>query len=84
MQSDRIYAKVCQQLAGIVRRNGHIVTDVRSRGALYLTLVRSLFENCSVVWRSTAISLTKKLESLQKRTIKWILSEENLSYSSEK
>ena len=79
---DRIYSKACQQL-GIVRRNSHIVTDVKSRRALYLSLVRSQFENCSVVWRPTTISLTKKLESLQKRAIKWILSEENLSYSTE-
>ena len=82
VQCDRIYTKACQQL-GIVRRNGHIVTDVRSRRALYLSLVRSQFENCSIVWRPTTISLSKKLESLQKRAIKWILSEENLSYSSE-
>ena len=66
-----------------VRRNGHIVSDVRSRRALYLSLVRSQFENCSVVWRPTTISLTNKLESLQKRAIKWILAEENLSYSTE-
>ena len=82
VQCDRIYTKACQQL-GIVRRNGHIVTDVRSRRALYLSLVRSQFENCSIVWRPTTISLSKKLESLHKRAIKWILSEENLSYSSE-
>ena len=83
MQCDRIYSKACQQL-GIVRRNGHIVTDIKSRRALYLSLVRSQFENCSIVWRPTTVSLTNKLESLQKRAIKWILSEENLSYSCEK
>ena len=83
MQCDRIYSKACQQL-GIVRRNGHVVTDIKSRRALYLSLVRSQFENCSIVWRPTTVSLTNKLESLQKRAIKWILSEENLSYSPEK
>ena len=41
------------------------------------------FENCSIVWRPTSSSLTKKLESLQKRAIKWILSEEGHSYSPE-
>ena len=81
-QCDRLYNKACQQL-GIVRRNGHIVTDPKCRRALYLSLVRSQFENCSIVWRPTSSSLTKKLESLQKRAIKWILSEEGHSYSPE-
>ena len=81
-QCDRLYNKACQQL-GIVRRNGHIVTDPKCRRALYLSLVRSQFENCSIVWRPTTSSLTNKLESLQKRSIKWILSEEGLSYSPE-
>ena len=81
-QCDSLYNKACQQL-GIVRRNGHIVTDPKCRRALYLSLVRSQFENCSIVWRPTSSSLTKKLESLQKRAIKWILSEEGHSYSPE-
>ena len=79
---DRIYSKACQKL-GIVRRNGHIVTDHKCRRALYLSLVRSQFENCSIIWRPTSKSLTDKLESLQKRAIKWILSEEHCSYSAE-
>ena len=79
-QCDRIYSKACQKL-GVVKRNGHIVVDSNSRRALYLTLVRSQFENCSVIWRPTNKTLSNKLESLQKRAIKWILSEENCSYS---
>ena len=81
-QCNRLYSKACQQL-GIVRRNGHIVTDSKSRRALYLSLVRSQFENCSIVWRPTTSSLSDKLESLQKRALKWILFEENHSYSPE-
>ncbi len=79
-QCDRIYSKACQKL-GVVKRNGHIVVDSKSRRALYLTLVRSQFENCSVIWRPTNKTLSNKLESLQKRAIKWILSEEDCSYS---
>ncbi len=81
-QCDRLYSKACQQL-GIVRRNGHIVMDTRCRRALYLTLVRSQFENCSIIWRPTTQTLSDKLESLQKRAIKWILSEESFSYPPE-
>ena len=71
-QCNRIYSKACQQL-GIVRRNGHIVTLPKCRRALYLSLVRSQFENCSIIWRPTTSSLTSKLESLQKRALKWIM-----------
>ena len=78
-QCDRLYSKACQQL-GIIRRNGHIVTDTKCRRALYLTLVRSQFENCSIIWRPSTQALSDKLESLQKRAIKWILSEEAHSY----
>jgi hypothetical protein len=35
-QCNRLYSKACQQL-GIVKRNGHIVTDSKSRRALYLS-----------------------------------------------
>ena len=79
MQCDRIYSDACQKL-GVVRRSGHIVIDYKRRRALYLSLVRSLFENCSIIWRPTTSSMTNKLECLQKRAVKWILSEEDLSY----
>ena len=81
-QCDRIYTKACQQL-GMVRRNGHIVIDQKRRRALYLSLVRSQFENCSIIWRPCNKSLSDKLESLQKKAIKWILSEEGRSYPPE-
>ena len=50
---------------------------------LYLTLVRSLFEHCAVIWRPTTSVLENKIESVQKRAFKWILklNEEGLSYS---
>ena len=82
MQCDRIYSDACQKF-GVVRRNSHIVTDQKRRRALYLSLVRSIFENCSIIWRPTTISMSDKLEGLQKRAIKWILSEEEFSYSVE-
>ena len=56
--------------------------DKIRRRVLYLTLVRSQFEHCSIIWRPLTKTKTNKLENLQKRAIKWILSEENISYSS--
>ena len=65
-----------------MKRNAYFVNDTRRRRAFYIALVRSQFENCSIIWRPTTQSLTQKIESLQKRALKWILSEENHSYSS--
>ena len=79
-QCNRLYSKASQQL-GIVRRNSHFVNDTRRRRALYIALVRSQFENCSIIWRPTNQTLIDKLEGIHKRGIKWILFEENRSYS---
>ena len=50
--------------------------------ALYLTLVRSIFEHCPIVWRPSSNSVIDKLETIQKRAFKWILNDEYVSYSS--
>ena len=65
----------------MARRNCYFVQDSNRRRVLYLTLVRSLFEHCSVIWRPVTKSQISKLEGLQKRAIKWILHEEYSSYS---
>ena len=46
-----------------------------------IALVRSQFENCSIIWRPHTKSLLDKFEAVQKLAIKWILSEEHFSYS---
>ena len=81
VQCNRLYSKANQQL-GMIKRNAFFVTDVRKRRSLYIALVRSQFEHCSVIWRPTGSSLTSKLECIQKRSLKWILREETESYSS--
>ena len=80
-QCDRLYSKANQKL-GMLRRNCHFVNDYKRRRVLYITLVRSLFESCSIIWRPLTQILLDKLESIQKRAIKWILREEYLSYAS--
>ncbi len=80
-QCGRVYSKANQKL-GMARRNCHFVLDANRRRVLYLTLVRSQFEHCSVIWRPLIKSLVMKLEGLQKRAIKWILREECIGYSS--
>ena len=80
-QCNRLYSKANQKL-GIVKRNAYFIVDPKKRRSLYIALVRSQFENCSIIWRPTGQSLTRKIESIQKRALKWILSEESESYSS--
>jgi hypothetical protein len=80
-QCDRLFSKANQKI-GLIRRNCFFVTSTKQRRVLYITLVRSLFESCSIIWRpSTNQSIISKLESIQKKSIKWILREEHLSYS---
>ena len=79
-QCSRLFSKASQKL-GLLRRHCYFVKDTARARALYITLVRSLFESCSIIWRPTNQTLTAKLERIQKQAIKWILNEENISYS---
>ena len=75
-----LYAKANQKL-GMLKRNCYFVNDIRRRKVLYLTLVRSIFEHCPTIWRPRSNTMINKLESLQKRALKWIRNESNTSYS---
>ena len=81
-QCSKVLSKANQKL-GMCRRNCHFVIDENRRRVLYLTLVRSQFEHCSVIWRPVTKTLINNFEALQKRAIKWILREECVSYSPE-
>ena len=80
-QCNRLCSKASQKL-GLVRRNCYFVNDTAKARSLYIALVRSLFESCCIIWRPTNQTLSDKIERIQKRAIKWILSEEAISYSS--
>ncbi len=58
-----------------------MTTCSKSRKTLYLSLVRSLFEHCSQVWRPTTITQIQKFERIQKRAVKWVLNETYTRYS---
>ena len=68
-------------MLNLVRRTCHFTRSKEQKRTLYLTLVRSQFEHCSVIWRPHTQTLIHKMECIQKRAIKWILHEQNLSYS---
>ena len=80
-QCERLLSKANQQF-GLTRRTCYFVNDVKRKRTLYLSLIRSQFEHCSPIWRPNSVTMVNKLEGLQKRCIKWILSEENIRYNS--
>ncbi len=79
-QANFLYGKANQKF-GMLKRNCYFVMDTKRRKVLYLTLVRSMFEHCPVVWRPASKSIINKLEGLQKRALKWIKNEIGTSYS---
>ena len=81
-QCNNLYSKANQQL-GMVKRTAFFVNDFQKRRALYISLVRSIFEHCSIIWHPSGATLTNKIESIQKRALKWIFREEAESYSSQ-
>ena len=80
-QCERVLSKANQQF-GLTRRTCYFVNDIKRKRTLYLSLIRSQFEHCSPIWRPYSMAMLSKLEGLQKRCVKWILSEENIHYNS--
>ena len=79
-QCEKIYSTANQRL-GITRRVCHFLSTVERRRVLYLAMVRSQFEHCSIIWRPTTVAMILKMENLQKRALKWILFEEYSHYT---
>ena len=65
---------------GLLRRTCHFVKNPQQRRVLYLALVRSQFEHCSVVWGPSSNTIFARLESIQRRAVRWILSEPYRNY----
>ena len=65
---------------GLVRRTCHFTKDIKQKRVLYFSLVRSIFEHCSVIWRPTSPAVIKRFEIIQRRATKWIYSEPFVSY----
>ena len=77
--SDMLYSKANQRL-GLLKRTCHFIKNSDRKRALFLTMVRSLFEHCPYVWRPSSSSSVNKLEGIQKRGVKWIRNDYSISY----
>ena len=76
----RLVNQANQQL-GLVRRMCYFFNDSAQRRALYLSLVRSIFEHCCQVWAPQTAKSLNKFDILQKRAVKWILFQPYAKYS---
>ena len=81
-QCDKLISKANRQL-GFVRRTCYFINDARQRRALYLTMVRSIFEHCCQVWAPQEKTSLHAFDLLQKRAIKWMSKESHVNYSDE-
>ena len=79
-QVDALLSKASSRL-GLLKRTIHFIRCQKQRRAFYLAIVRSQFEHCVQVWRTSSETQINKLERIQRRAVKWILSEEDHSYN---
>jgi hypothetical protein len=80
---NKLLSKSSQRL-GLVRRTcSDLVQSQSKRKTLFISLVRSLYEHCSEVWRPISASSIEKFEKMQKRAVKWVLNESECSYSND-
>jgi len=79
-QSAALYSKASSRL-GLIKRVCHFVKCTKQKRVLYLAMVRSLFEHASVIWHPSGAQI-QKLEKIQKRSVKWILNEQDHHYDS--
>ena len=77
---DIIYSRANQKL-GLLKRICNFVRNKFKRRALYISLVRSQFEHCPIVWRPSAQSTMDRLESIQKRALKWVIDDAYTSFT---
>ena len=68
---NKLVNKANSQL-GLLMRTCHFTMDKRQKKTFYLTIVRSIFEHCSIVWRPKSCNQISKFDAIQKRAIKWI------------
>ena len=70
------------RMLGLVKRTCEFVKNPAQKRVFYLSLVGSQFNHCSSIWRPYSTNLLNKIERVQVRAVKWILSELNATYTS--
>ena len=76
-------ARTASSRLGLLKRTLHFSRSKDQKRIFYLSLVRSIFEHCSVIWHPYTSGDMERFEQIQKRGVKWILGEQFHSYTPE-
>ena len=68
----RIVLKANRML-GLLKRTYPLITDIKVRRTLYLSLVKSQLSYVTVVWSPSSVNLRTILERVQRRATRWVL-----------
>ena len=63
---EKLVNKASSQL-GLLIRTCHFTKNKKQMKTFYLTIVRSIFEHCSIIWRPRSSNQISKLDAIQKR-----------------
>ena len=56
----------------LLMRTCHFTINKRQKRSFYLTVIRSIFEHCSVIWHPMSPNQISKFDAVQKKAVKWI------------
>ena len=73
-----LYSKASSKL-GLVRRTCHFMSSSNKKRSIYIAIIRGQLEHCSTIWRPSTLTSKNKLESIQRKAVKWILNKVGLS-----
>jgi len=60
-------------MLGLLKRTCPLITDIKVRRTLYLSLVKSQLSYATVVWSPASVKLRTILERVQRHATRWIL-----------
>ena len=60
-------------MLGLLKRTCPLITNIKVRRTLYLSLVKSQLSYAAVVWSPASVKLRTILERVQRRATRWIL-----------
>ena len=70
------------KMLGLLRRTFSTTIPVNSKKQLYISLIRSQFMYCSVLWKPYLIKHIQQIERIQRRATKYILNDYTSDYKS--
>ena len=77
---DKLVNKASSKL-GLLIRTCHFTMNRKQKRVFYLTIVRSIFEHCSIIWHPRSSNKIAPFDAIQKRAIKWIFGQKSEHYS---